>query len=113
MLSRRKLKRRHLIYYLRLFDRSNGKLLGHLVDITTEGIKVMSEAPLPMNQHFQFEMMLPEEFNTEKITFDATSVHCSNDVNPDFYATGFTIDQIDSDHAALIETLIEEFGFRD
>jgi len=113
VLSRRKLKRRHLIYYLRLFDRSTGNLVGHLVDITTEGIKVMSEEPLPVDQRYQFEMLLPEESDTEKITFDATSVHCSDDINPDFYATGFRIDQIDSDHAARIRKLIEEFGFRD
>jgi len=113
VLSRRKLKRRHLIYYLRLFNQSTGNLIGHLVDITTEGIKVLSEDPIPVDKHYQFEMQLPEELETEKISFDATSVHCEKDTNPDFYATGFRIDQIDSDHAALIEKLIDEFGFRD
>ncbi len=113
MLSRRKLKRRHLIYYLRLFDRNSEELVGHLVDITTEGLKVMSEYPLAVDKRFQFEMVLPEDMGAERITFDATSVHCEEDINPEFYATGFRIDQIDSDHAELINQMIDEFGFRD
>lgn len=113
LLSRRKLKRRHLIYYLRLFDRISEQLVGHLVDITTKGIKVLSEEPLEVDKRYQFEMVLPEDMGNERITFDATSIHCEEDVNPDFYATGFRIDQIESSHAELINQLIEEFGFRD
>ena len=35
--ERRRLKRRHLIYYLRVFNQATDQLIGHLVDLTTEG----------------------------------------------------------------------------
>lgn len=36
----RTLKRRHLIFYLEVFNEDNDELLGHVVDITTKGIKL-------------------------------------------------------------------------
>ena len=38
MTENRRMKRWHVIYYLRIFDQDKGSLLGHLIDITTEGI---------------------------------------------------------------------------
>jgi hypothetical protein len=46
MQEKRKLKRRHLIYYLRVFEKNTDTLLGYLVDITPEGIMIMSESPV-------------------------------------------------------------------
>jgi hypothetical protein len=44
MPEKRKLKRRQLIYYLRVLDRDSGALVGRLVDITTEGVMLLSES---------------------------------------------------------------------
>ena len=45
--DQRKLKRRHLIYYLRVFDAESGDVLGHIIDIHTEGFLLISEHPIP------------------------------------------------------------------
>ena len=114
MFEKRNLKRRHLIYYLRIMDQETNELLGHLVDITSEGIMLISEAPLPLNKVFHLRMMLPKEIiGKEVLEFSAQSLWSKKDINPDFYDTGFKlIDLIEAD-ARRVDQLIHHFGFQD
>lgn len=113
-LNQRKMKRRHLIYYLRVFDAVTGRLVGHLVDITVEGIMLISEEPIEANQDFKFKMVLPDEvLQTDHIVFDARSIWCKKDINPDFYATGLKVITIDPDTLLVIDSLIHKYGFND
>jgi hypothetical protein len=110
----RKLKRRHLIYYLRVFDRNTNQLLGHLVDITPEGAMLVSETPIPTAERFQLRMLLPAEiFGKDRLEFEAESIWSKNDINPDFYDTGFRLLDVNAEDAATISELIGEYGFRD
>ena len=114
MENKRKLKRRHLIYYLRVFDVTNGQLIGHLVDITKEGLMLISELPLINEKQYSFRMVLPAEIlNKAELTFVATVIWCKKDVNPDFYATGFRMVSISDDDMTIIESLIHRYGFND
>lgn len=114
MPDRRKVKRRHLIYYLRVFDRATGRQLGHLVDLTPDGMMMMSERPVRVGRTIGLKMVLPGEAAREQVLeFDATSMWTSPDVNPDFYDTGFKLSKVSRRHLAQIETLIDDYGFRD
>jgi hypothetical protein len=113
-MDNRKLKRRHLIYYLRVYDAVNEQLIGHLVDVTTEGMMLISELPIPTNKTFTFRMILPDEILSKPdIVIEARSIWCKKDVNPDFYATGLTILKIDPDDLVVIDSLIRKYGFND
>lgn len=110
----RTLKRRHLIYYLEVHDDETGELLGNLVDITTEGLKLVSKAPLQAKKLFKMRMNLPEGYFGEKeLRFEAMSMWSSNDINPDFYDTGFNAPDLDSKVKNIILTLIALMGFND
>ena len=114
MTSRRQLKRRHLIYYLRVFDDKTNRLLGHLVDITTEGMMVMSEELLDIHETYTCRMMLPEPIEGKaEVVFDATALWSRPDVNPDFYVTGFHLKPLPPKITTIIEELIEDAGFED
>lgn len=113
-LEKRRLKRRHLIYYLRVFNRLNNELLGHLVDLTPEGIMIIGERLLPVDVDCDLYMTLPEEIlGKNKVDFVAHAVWSRKDVDPSFYGTGFRMISIDPDDIALIHKLIEDFGFLD
>lgn len=113
MEEKRKIYRRHLIYYLRVFDIATGNLLGHLVDITTEGIMLISETPIETGLTFQLRMDLPAfVFGKPELHFEARSVWCQSDVNTDFYDTGFQLIDISEQDQHIIEQIIEEYGFR-
>jgi len=114
MIERRKFQRKHLIYYLRIFDRNTTRLIGHLVDITPEGVMLMSEEPIETNTTLQLRMGLPKEIKKSKeITFDAKSLWCKKDINPDFYDTGFELLDVPREVVEIIKRLIRDFQFQD
>jgi len=110
----RHLKRRHIIYYLEVFDQTTGKLLGHLVDLTVKGMKLISKEAIDPGQTFSLRMIMPEEYCPEReVHFEATSSWCSQDINPDFYATGFHCPDLDENTRRLFMILINQIGFND
>ena len=111
--NKRQLKRVHLIYYLRIFDTDSGENIGHLVDITTQGIMMVSEKPIPTGVDFSLKMQLPSTITgREEITFSAHSLWCKKDINPDFHITGYKINTITPQEAKTIIALINAYGFK-
>lgn len=108
----RTLKRRHLIYYLEVYDQNSGDLLGHIVDITTKGIKLVSKQPLETGKIYKLQMLLPEDyFHERSVKFEAESLWSSNDINQDFYDTGFKVLHMNKKVSDIITTLINQLGF--
>ncbi len=108
----RRLKRKHLIYYLRIFDASTRELIGHLVDITTEGIMVISEDALEGGKSYDLVMDLPEEIAGKKeMRITAVCKWTNNAANPDFYDSGFLIAENNEENLLIIKTLVQIFGF--
>ena len=112
--DKRKLKRRHLIYYLRVFSMPAAELLGHLVDITPEGIMIIGEKPIPVDQDYQLHMDLPAEImGKDRIEFSAHSKWSNKDVDPSFFGTGFQLQNVNAEDLKIIKRLIIDFGFLD
>ena len=114
MKEKRKLRRRHLVYYLRVFDRSTDQLFGHLVDVTTEGVMIMSDQPFEKDSVYQLRMALPEAINgSTQVLFEAKCIWSRDGIAPGQYDSGFELLTILPEHKREIERLIVEFGFRD
>jgi len=114
MAENRKMKRWHVIYYLRIFDQDTDSLLGHLVDITTEGIKMVSEESIPFKKDFRLKMEVPlKGTETEEVLFDARSMWSQKDTNPDFYATGFRLEKPNMETIKVIQALISDLSFNE
>lgn len=110
----RLLKRRSLIYYLAVHDADNGALVGHLVDITTDGLKLIAPVPIAPDSVFRLRLTLPEHyFDERELIFLARSRWHSRDINPDFYTTGFSFEEIDERTQDLISGLVNLYGFND
>jgi hypothetical protein len=114
MSDRRTLHRRHLIYYLKVIDRTTDELLGHLVDITEEGLMIVSENCLDTGKIIKLKMCLPREIEgREDIEFEARSMWCRKDVNPSLFGVGLKFEYVDILSRQIIFELIHEFGFSD
>ena len=61
MVKKRALKRRHLIYYLMIFNTTTDEVIGHMIDITTGGLMIMSEKPIKTGKTYQLRMDLLEK----------------------------------------------------
>ena len=72
--ERRGIARRHLIYYLRTWDKASNRLLGHVVDINTNGFMLISEEPIAVGSEYQLEVRLPNPQGTlQAIRFKAVA----------------------------------------
>jgi hypothetical protein len=112
--DRRKLKRRHVIFYSRVFDRNSGALLGHLMDITIEGLMLISDYPHNPGNIYHLRMDLPEDVMTKAyLSLDAQCLWCRPDINPAFFNAGFKVLNMLQEDIDLIESMIDEYGFRE
>ena len=112
--EKRRMKRRHLIYYLEAVDRGTDKLVGFLVDITTKGIMLMSKTPIETGKIFQLRILLKTDLSEKKyLNFDAKSKWCEKSINTDIYDTGFELINKDISDFREIEEVIDALGFKD
>lgn len=110
----REVERRHLVFYLRVFDGMSSKVIGHIVDISAQGLMLISDSAVPVNENYRLRMRLPAEIaDKDEIIINATSRWCKQDVNPDFFITGFQIFDLTPEIEKYILCLIDDFSFND
>ena len=112
--ERRKLERKFLVVYSRVFDRKTGKVIGYLSDLTVKGAMVIGEHHLENGETYQLRIDLPEssEFNKDHLDINAKSVWSKPDIDPVFFNTGFEFGEIDPGDANIIQRMIELYEFR-
>ena len=109
--DRRKLERKHLVHQLMVFDRDTGDLAGYLVDITTEGIMLMSRDPIEAGVTRKFRMLLPAKIRGSlEVAFDARSVWSRRTIPSGLYEIGFRLLGVSEEDMDTIRSLIDEFG---
>ncbi len=112
--EQRILKRHYLIYYLRVFNRSTGEVLGHLVDITTKGIMIMRDSPLDIGENYSLRIRWRNAAGRLQLAdFEGVCRWCRPDVNPDFYGAGFQITTTNELHVQAIQGLINDLAMPD
>lgn len=109
--EKRKIARRHLVFYLRIFDGMSSRVLGHLVDISTRGAMLVCDGPIQVNQEFRLRMRLPKDIGGRtELVMDALSRWCKPDTNPDFFVAGFQLTALGEEYEEYIKRLIEDFS---
>jgi PilZ domain len=116
---RRKSQRQPVIETIDVYDRSDGRMMGRIVDLTRKGMRVFGEEPIPLESTsvFQFRMEVPESVSSSKeINLDAAGVWCEKNVHPNlpgFYDSGFQFMNISPDDNQKIDKLIDSCTFDD
>ena len=112
--EKRQIERKHLVFYLRVFDGTGARMLGHVVDISSKGVMLFSGSQISVGENFRLRMRLPSQIaNMEELIFNASSRWCKPDVNPDFFIAGFEIRDVDDAIITNIHSLMDDFGFQD
>ena len=113
MSEQRRLKRRQLVYYLKVHDQLTGELVGRLVDITTEGMMLINSFPMETNRIYQVVLEMPPEMEDARpVNIDAISLWSKKDINPDFYVAGFRFVTVSPEDVLLIGDLIRQYELR-
>jgi len=110
--NKRKFKRKDLIYYLKVTDQETNQAIGHVVNISTKGLTLIGEDYINSGSTFQLQIFLPEEIQgIRNYEFTATSKWCRKDENPDFYNTGFELNNVSTEGIQVIKHLVLRFCF--
>jgi hypothetical protein len=109
--ERREQKRYTLENYLRVIDRATNTLLGHVVDISAGGMKLLTDIPIAHRR--EYRLLLEVSLNGErpqKLAMTARSTWTDRDINPGLYNTGFYFLWLSPEARLRIDQLIHFLG---
>ena len=114
MLEQRQDRRRHLIYNLTIENATNNQVLGKLADISHEGLMLIGNAPTPVGEKLTLRI-INNHNNSEPMLIELQTqcMWSKQDVNPDYYISGFHAEHTDLDYQAAVDELLMEIGFKD
>ena len=83
-----------------------------MVDISEKGFKMISEERISIGSELAFTVHLPDDLKGWKeLSFKAWACWCSKDVNPNYYISGYRIDEIEPDGETVIALIIRHYGY--
>lgn len=112
MPERRNAPRKNFSFYMRVTDDATEQTLGHLVDVSTNGLQLETSAPLPMGRVFQMRMELTPDVSDSLFLFlSARSKWIRpDDIMPNLYHVGFEITQIEPHDLEIYQRLVGMYG---
>ena len=114
MEERRRLPRKYLIIYSRVFERTLGKLLGYLADLSLEGAMIITEEALVEGDMLplRFDLPDPQAFQSNTLNINARVARCSPDISPAFFNIGLEFQDVTTEQKATIERMMDMYEFR-
>ncbi len=106
-------QRRNLLFYLDILNQETHELLGHLGDISKDGIMIIAEKPIAYNSIKNISIQLSdfEEFDQESLEARVEIRWMKADSNPNLQRIGCKFVEIDPDDLPIIEEIQEILGF--
>jgi len=111
MIERRRSRRRRLSCYPQVFDVETGESMGQVVDISTEGLRILSEFPMATDREYRLRLEPAGSDDSRRpVEFDAVCVWLEKEFSSGAYNGGFRITRISGGDREVVERLIERFG---
>jgi hypothetical protein len=115
MLERRKFKRRSISYYLRIIDAGANQMIGHLADISMQGLKMDSQKPIPLAKDYKLRINTTADVaDKDFIEFMACTKWCELDpLQTGLFEIGFEILKINPHDAEIVQHIMEKYSSRE
>lgn len=112
MKDRREAERHNLYMYLRVRDSETDELVGHVVDVSSAGMMMVSDAPFEPKEIRQLTIELPYTEQQERtVDLEAECRWCGPDANDDYFDAGFRFVNPTAELRELIHGVVEDVGF--
>ena len=93
----------------RVIDITNNNSIGHLADISAEGMRIISDYSLEKDTVYKLRIDLPEEIcGCDQLNVDAKNIWCRQDSKSKQYQSGFEFLSTFPHHAEVIELLFHD-----
>lgn len=100
--DQRKEKRQVIDFFLDVTRVSDGQFLGHLVDLTYSGMRLVSKDEIPRSANYDVKITLPGEKEKKEIAFHAKCKWSKKEEEDYFNESGFEISGLSREHADQI-----------
>ncbi len=112
MLDQRLKRRRSTVFYMKVHDTATNRLAGFLADITTSGMKLVSEEPLALGATYRLQLDLPDTVTEPRvIDLKAKTVWSRYEESFGFYDIGLEFLEISENGRQTIENPLAEYLF--
>jgi hypothetical protein len=101
--------RKHLIYFVKISSSRGEAFTGRLVNISSNGLKLITKEKLLVGDTYSLEISLPEKADGLKhIACTGKTVWSSHSTGRDHFSAGFEIVEIDDVNKNLFNELMKE-----
>jgi len=100
---------------MRIIDIGANQLIGHLADITLQGLKMDSQKPLPVKKEYRLRINTTADVaDIDFIEFVACTRWCQLDpLQTGLFEIGFEILKIDPHDAEIVQRIVEKYSARE
>jgi len=97
---------RYVKRYFKVLDRITDKSIGYMINVSSEGMMVLSKSFIRENNTYKLRIELPEEVKgSDHLIIDARSVWCERDPDSEFYRVGFSFITTFPHHEEIIQLI--------
>lgn len=111
MNANRHIERHQLPYYLNVFNAFTDKPIGHLGNVSLDGLMLISQLPVLVGGCFDMRLKIPGQNAVRHIDFSATCLWCREDVTPGSFDSGFALTAPPTEYIEMVEALRYYFSF--
>ena len=113
MKDKRKLKRQRPTVHIAVYDRATQQSVGRLVDLTTQGLRVIGKTYMMACNFYHLRLELPQEFaGSRHVSFEARCVWCNPDADAQECDSGFILEGLSSADIERLQLLLQGPFFR-
>jgi hypothetical protein len=111
MPERRTAPRKKFSFYMRVLNDDTQQILGHMVEVSQDGLRLETIGPLPINKEYYLRLELtPDVGDVPYIVFVARTKWCkTDDIQPNLYRVGFEIVEILPEDRQIFQRLFEKY----
>lgn len=104
-------ERTRLTLQLDVFDSNTEKIIGQLIDITNEGVRLLCDGQLQPDSICRLRIDFPSENENREVNiFEAKCVCCNIDNNINLHHAGLQFMNINSESSNFIRGIIQKYS---
>lgn len=111
MKKHRRRPRKNTPHLVNVLDLETGKSLGRVVDITADGMMLVTKDAVPNGHRVQVRVILPVMVQARTdVQLEAEVVWCKQDSNPSYFKVGFRFLNLAGEDGFLLEDVMQKFN---
>ncbi len=113
MPEKRTIPRKKVNLYMAVFDDDSGQILGHMVEVSSIGLRLETVGALPLRKDYYLRIELTPDLGASApfIVFIARTKWCKiDDIQPNLYQVGFELIEIVPEDKAVFARIIKKYS---